>query len=112
MKVEETNQNSVEVNTAETGTDLTLYFRKVAGVAVRGSGENASIQVRGMSSFGGDTRPLFVIDGRIFGNDYSALYTAIDPNEIRRVTVLKSASETAEYGVRGGNGVILISLRK
>ena len=39
-------------------------------------------------------------------------YNGLDPNEIESVSILKDASATAIYGVRGANGVILITTRK
>ncbi len=38
-------------------------------------------------------------------------YNNIDPNEIENLTVLKDASATAIYGIRGANGVVLINKR-
>lgn len=39
-------------------------------------------------------------------------YNNIDPNEIENVTILKDASATAVYGVRGANGVILVTTKR
>ena len=79
---------------------------------IQGSGQDAIIRVRGQRSMMSETSPLFVVDGNILGNDFSALYTSIDPNEIKRIRVLKSASETNRYGLQGGNGVLEITLKK
>lgn len=83
---------------------------RVAGVVgVQRSGEpgydNAEIYIRGISTFTGSS-PLILVDGveRSFGN--------IDPEDIESFSVLKDASATAVYGVRGANGVILIQLKK
>ena len=40
------------------------------------------------------------------------LITDIDPNEIETISILKDASATAVYGVRGANGVILITTKR
>ena len=103
--------NTVEVNAAESGLDLTNYLRRIPGVHVRGSGPQATIRIRDARSVTNDTTPLFVVDGTILGNNFSNLYATVDPNEIKRVRVLKSASETNEYGMRGGNGVVEITLK-
>lgn len=104
--------NSVAVDAAETGIDLTSYLRKVAGVNVRGSGPDAVIRIRGNVSLLGDTSPLFVINGTVMGTNFNQVYDAVDINEIARVTVLKNVTETNAYGMQGANGVIEIKLKK
>ncbi|OQP44537.1 hypothetical protein A4H97_09190 [Niastella yeongjuensis] len=101
--------------------DLKLPARDIAGMLAgrisgiittsRGGGpgsDNASVLVRGVSTFGTSTRtPLIIIDGvpdRSF-ND-------IDPEDIQSLTVLKDATSTAVYGTRGANGVILINTKR
>lgn len=65
----------------------------------------AEIFVRGKATWG-DSAPLIQVDGveRAMGD--------IDPNEIESVTVLKDASATAVFGVRGANGVVLITTKR
>ena len=71
-------------------------------------GEDASnLLVRGVSTFTDNTAPLVMIDGVERPN-----FDGIDPNEIESVNILKDASATAIYGVRGANGVVLITTRK
>lgn len=65
----------------------------------------ASIFVRGKATWG-DSAPLIQVDG-VERDMYD-----IDPNEIESVTVLKDASATAVFGVRGANGVVLITTRR
>lgn len=79
-------------------------------VAVQRSGEpghdEADIWIRGISTFTNqNSKPLILVDGveRDFNN--------IDPNDIESFTVLKDASATAVYGVRGANGVIIIKTK-
>ncbi len=103
--------NSVKVDAAETGVDLSSYLRRVAGVSVRGSGPEATVRIRGDMNFQGDATPLFVVNGTIIGNNYAKLYDTIDINEIKRVTVLKNISDTNLYGMQGANGVIEIKLK-
>ena len=104
--------NSVRVDAASTGTDLTSYLRKVPGVSVRGNGPEATIRVRGDLKLQGDSTPLFVVNGTPLGNNFSTVYSTIDINEIARVTVLKNVSDTNAYGMQGASGVIEIKLRK
>ena len=69
-------------------------------------GSEPQIFIRGLSSFTGNNQPLVLVDGieRPMGD--------IDPSEIESVSVLKDASATAVYGVKGGNGVILITSKR
>lgn len=79
--------------------------------AVQRSGEpgkdNADIYIRGIATFaGGDaTKPLVLIDG------VEREMNSLDPNEIESVNILKDASATAVFGVRGANGVIIITTK-
>lgn len=65
----------------------------------------ADIYVRGVATWQ-DASPLIQVDG--VERDMSQ----IDPNEIESITVLKDASATAVFGVRGANGVILITTKR
>lgn len=65
----------------------------------------ASVFVRGQASFN-DTNPLVQVDG------VERSMSDIDPEEIESITVLKDASATAVFGVRGANGVILITTKR
>lgn len=79
-------------------------------VALQSSGEpgkdDAQFWIRGIATFTGDPNPLILVDGieRPLNN--------VDPLEIESFSVLRDASATAVYGVRGANGVILINTRK
>lgn len=69
--------------------------------------DNPEIFVRGIGSLTtANSSPLILVDGveRSFFN--------LDPNEIESVSVLKDASATAVFGVRGANGVILVTTRR
>lgn len=74
-------------------------------------GEDAStLRIRGVGTFAegdGVQDPLIMVDGIETNN-----YNDIDPNEIESLTILKDASSTAVYGVRGANGVILITTKR
>ncbi|MHA4847296.1 SusC/RagA family TonB-linked outer membrane protein [Flavitalea antarctica] len=84
---------------------------RVAGLTVNvGSNEPGSTSpamfIRGLNTYGFSAAPLVVIDG-IIGD-----HTHLVPDEIEQVTVLKDASATAVYGMRGANGVLLITTKK
>ncbi|SHF84485.1 TonB-linked outer membrane protein, SusC/RagA family [Arenibacter palladensis] len=84
---------------------------RAAGVTVAKAngapGAGIKVRIRGVNSITGNNDPLVVIDG-VLGGDLSTL----NPNDIASMDVLKDASATAIYGVRGSNGVILVSTKK
>lgn len=86
---------------------------RVAGVSITSSdgqpGYDMDIVIRGANSLTQSNSPLYVIDGFPI-EDYSI--SALSPNDIASVTVLKDASSTAIYGSRGANGVIIIETKK
>ncbi len=71
-------------------------------------GNGSSIRIRGNRSLSASNEPLYVVDG------FPVSYTIddINPADIESIDVLKDASATAIYGVRGANGVIQITTRK
>lgn len=86
---------------------------RVAGVTIQKSNNGAAamnaVRVRGTTSVTGGNDPLIIIDG-VFG-DLSTL-SSIYPSDIESFTVLKDASETAQYGSRGASGVIEVTTKK
>ena len=70
-----------------------------------GNDENTQIWIRGVSTTT-STKPLVLVDG------VERSWTNIDPEDIESFQVLKDASATAVYGVKGANGVILIQTKK
>lgn len=88
-----------------------LLGGRVAGViSMVNSGEPgknlAEFWVRGIGTFGANSSALVLIDG-LEGN-----INSIDPADIESFSVLKDASATAVYGVRGANGVVLITTKR
>lgn len=87
---------------------------KVAGVQVisQGAGvpgQNPLIRIRGVNSLNTGNDPLYVVDG-FMGVDNPLIN--LNPNDINSVEILKDASATAIYGVRGANGVIIITTKR
>lgn len=69
--------------------------------------DDPSIFVRGTATLNNDrAAPLILVDG------VERSFFRMDPNEIENVTVLKDASATAVFGVRGANGVILVTTKR
>lgn len=102
-----------EMNAGVVTNPLQAIKGKIAGVNIAKTGgdptASASIRVRGTTSLSGGNDPLVIIDG-VFG-DLSML-NAISPADIESFTVLKDASETAQYGSRGASGVIVVTTIK
>ena len=67
-----------------------------------------SMIIRGINSLNANTYPLIILDGIT----YDGPLNMINPNDIESVKVLKNASETAIYGMRGANGVVVITTKK
>lgn len=68
--------------------------------------DNARLFLRGAGTLNGQS-PLILVDG-VPRPDIAS----IDPNEVESISILKDASATAVFGVRGANGVILITTRR
>jgi TonB-dependent SusC/RagA subfamily outer membrane receptor len=83
------------------------------GVQVlRASDGTFVLRVRGLSSPSGINDPLIVIDGMASGQPGTRVLDGLNPSDILKIEVLKDAASTAEYGLRGGSGVIVITTRK
>lgn len=68
--------------------------------------DDATINIRGRATFAGDGSPLIMVDG------VERSFSQIAPDDIESISVLKDASATAVYGVRGANGVILVTTKR
>jgi TonB-linked SusC/RagA family outer membrane protein len=94
-----------------------MMVGRFSGVsAVQASGEpgqnSATIHIRGLATLNG-ADPLIVIDGiqQPAEQPYVVL-DQIDANEIDNISILKDASATAVYGIRGANGVIIVTTKR
>lgn len=83
---------------------LAEMLRGVPGLQVRVKGDGLTVRIRGNSSFLASEEPLVVIDAM----EYRGPLGNINPYDIDTIRILKNAGETAVYGSRGANGVILI----
>jgi len=68
--------------------------------------DDTKINIRGRATFAGDGSPLILVDG------VEREFSQIAPDDIETISVLKDASATAVYGVRGANGVMLITTKR
>lgn len=75
-----------------------------------GSASAAEIYIRGVATFtGASKQPLVLVDNVEYNLGQLFL---IDPNEIKSISILKDAAATAVYGIKGANGVILVTTRR
>ncbi len=81
-----------------------------------------SVRIRGVSSIGGSSQPLYVIDGiPVTTGDFAQVgyegqginaLSDINPNDIETISVLKDAAAAAIYGARASNGVVIITTKR
>ena len=105
-----TSVSAEEFNKGVISDPTQLLQGKVAGLSIYNKGgnpnDNGTIRLRGISTIGGNTQPLVVIDG-VLGQDLNN----VDPSDIENITVLKDGSAAAIYGTRGSSGVILVTTK-
>ena len=92
------------------GKISTSLAGQLAGLVVtQTSGEpgaGANFWIRGISTFGANDRPLVLVDGIERSLDL------VDAEDIESLSILKDATATAVYGVRGANGIVLITTKR
>ncbi|WP_407403391.1 SusC/RagA family TonB-linked outer membrane protein [Chryseobacterium sp.] len=71
-------------------------------------GTDATIRIRGFGSVNGNRSPLYVLDGV----PYTGNVSAINPDDIENMIILKDATATSIYGARGANGVVVMNTKK
>ncbi|MEL7004515.1 MAG: carboxypeptidase-like regulatory domain-containing protein, partial [Bacteroidota bacterium] len=102
---------SEEISKTPTGNAVQALQGRLPGVQITSAGApgaQPNIRVRGLGSFPGadDSQPLFVVDGMFVDNiDF------LNTSDIADITVLKDASSSSIYGVRGANGVVIIETK-
>jgi TonB-linked SusC/RagA family outer membrane protein len=120
-----------EINKAREVNVINSLAGKVAGLVINntagGPSGSSRVIIRGNTEITGSNQPLYVIDGvpmdnsnygQIGGNKYAQGYdfgdaiSAVNPDDIETISVLKGPSASALYGSRAGHGVILITTKK
>jgi TonB-dependent SusC/RagA subfamily outer membrane receptor len=86
---------------------------KYPGVWVTRSADGGiSVRLRGGSSINGNNEPLYVLDGISIMPGPNGALAGISPYDIESIQVVRDATGTAMYGMRGVNGVIIIKTKK
>lgn len=88
-----------------------LFIGRFPGVQVFTTDGGVQIRIRGATSINGSGEPLVVVDGQQMTQGSNGL-VGINPRDIAKIEVLKDAVAMAEYGVRGGNGIIRITTKR
>jgi TonB-dependent SusC/RagA subfamily outer membrane receptor len=102
-----------KVSATNPSLSLADYLKRIPGVQiVESGGGNIEVLVRGNNTVNDQREPLFVINGVNVGFGYENAAPLVAVSDIDYVRVLKSGSETAQYGMQGTNGVILITTKK
>ncbi|WP_291583713.1 SusC/RagA family TonB-linked outer membrane protein [Bacteroides sp.] len=103
----------LQMNRDQITNPLDAIRGRVPGLTIqRGTNGQAAldaVRLRGTTSLTSGNDPLIIVDG-VFG-DLNML-TSIYPTDIESFTILKDASETAQYGSRGASGVIEVTTKK
>ena len=101
--------STLKVPSAQLSTGLAGQLSGVVAMSRSGEpgkGSSADFYIRGVSSFQGTVTPLVLVDG--IERDINL----VDTDDIESFSILKDASASAVYGVRGANGVIIITTKK
>ena len=86
---------------------------KIPGIMVTRTGNGGiAIRIRGTSSFYSSNDPLFVIDGTPIDAGPGGALNGVNPYDIETIRVLKDPADIGIYGVRGANGVIVITTKR
>jgi len=100
--------NIISEKDLEFAVDLPSFLQgRVAGIVIR---NGIAYSMRSMnSSFSGPVPMQLIVDGMFVSPDFLG---SINPRDVESIEVLKSASNTAIYGLRGGGGVLLINTKR
>jgi len=94
---------AANVSQAIAGKISGVFTTQISGAP---GSDDMQIFIRGRATFAGDAQPLVLVDG------IERPFSQIAPDDIETISVLKDASATAVYGVRGANGVMLITTKR
>lgn len=93
----------------QNGENVSVYYTLPIMFKLDSSPKNAVNKEQATSEIKDSDKPLYIIDGNPATD---AEMKALNPKDIKEVSVLKDASATAIYGARGAKGVVIITLKK
>jgi TonB-dependent SusC/RagA subfamily outer membrane receptor len=85
---------------------------KYPGVQITRTGDGIAIEIRGPGSFFSSGAALYVVDGVPMPTGRGAGITGLNPYDIESIRVLKNPEDIGIYGIRGSNGVVLITTKR
>ena len=90
-----------------------VLMGRVSGVWITRTADGGiAVRIRGATSIQGSNEPLYIIDGIPIEAGPNGSLVGINPYDIASIAVLKDAASVSMYGVRGSNGVILITTKR
>ncbi len=98
------------ISNKPTNISLLNRLRSNPGVYIQGTGNDAKVYTKGISSINNQKEMLFILNGVQVGS-YSKIVNILNPESIKSITVLKNANDIAIYGFNGSGGVILIKTK-
>lgn len=108
--------NTVTAQTIQNSADVPIeqiIANRVPGVTLgRASDGSLTVRIRGSTSWNPDNQPLYIIDGVSVTPGPGGALAGLNPSDIDKIEVLKDAAQTAMYGSRGANGVIIIKTKR
>ncbi|MDA7849301.1 TonB-dependent receptor plug domain-containing protein [Flavobacteriaceae bacterium] len=121
------NLTSESLTTVRDGNIVNALSGKIAGVSITNSsgavGSDSRIVIRGISTISGGTQPLIVVDGVVMdnisygdsnsggGNSTPNGIADLNQDDIESINVLKGGAASALYGMRGSNGVLVVTTK-
>jgi len=102
--------DDLERNTAEP-IERALQAKE-PGILVSNTPDGIIVQIRGPGSFYSGGAPLYVIDEVPMQAGPGGVLSGINPHDIESIKVLKNPADIGIYGVRGANGVIVITTKR
>jgi TonB-dependent SusC/RagA subfamily outer membrane receptor len=101
----------IERNASGQAIEKALQARST-GVTVQSvPGGGIAVRIRGSSSFYSSNAPLYIVDGAPFNAGPNGALVGLNPYDIESIHVLKNPADVAIYGMRGANGVIVITTK-
>lgn len=90
---------------------LTDYINRLPGISVIKLAGQTKVMHRGISTIYGENSPLFVVDGRRVGTSLRDLNLIISAVDIAEIRFMKAQEAGIRYGIRAGNGAIVINTK-
>jgi TonB-dependent SusC/RagA subfamily outer membrane receptor len=85
---------------------------KFPGVIIGRTEGGLSIRLSGPASFDGSSAPLYILDGSPMQPGTGGVLSGVNPYDIATIRVLRNPADIAVYGMRGANGVIVITTKR